>query len=53
MITTKINNDNKLNGVQFGLTSYEWLILNYKYDFKPKLHDTNFNLDFIISILKS
>ena len=29
------------------------LILNHKYDFRPKLHDTKFNYHFITPILKS
>ena len=43
----------ELSGVQFGLKSYAWFkidrapstssIWNYKYDFRPKLHETKFN----------
>ena len=49
----------ELSGVQFGLKLYVWFqkrassIWNHKYDFRPKLFNTNFDYHFITSILKS
>ena len=43
-----------MDGVQFGVKSYAlFQILNHKYDFRPKLHDTKFNYHFILAISKS
>ena len=53
-IETRLITVTEINGVQFGVKSYAlFQILNHKYDFRPKLHDTNFNYHFILAISKS